>query len=69
MASPLATLSKREREVFRLVIRGFINTAVAAELGISVKTVETHRTNLNRKLDVHSTADLVRLAARHGLVA
>jgi DNA-binding NarL/FixJ family response regulator len=65
---PLSSLSKREREVFRLVVRGFTNAAVAQELRISIKTVETHRAKLNRKLDVHSTADLVRLAAHHGLV-
>lgn len=65
---PLSALSKREREVFNLVVRGFSNAAVATELRISIKTVETHRAKLNRKLDVHSTADLVRLAAHHGLV-
>lgn len=65
---PLSSLSKREREVFNLVVRGFSNAAVAKELRISIKTVETHRAKLNRKLDVHSTADLVRLAAHHGLV-
>lgn len=66
--SPLDELSQREREVFDLVIIGFTNEGVGQELGVSVKTVETHRTSINRKLGVHSTADLVRLAARRGLL-
>lgn len=66
--SPLDELSQREREVFDLVIMGFTNEGVGQELGVSVKTVETHRTSINRKLGVHSTADLVRLAARRGLL-
>lgn len=66
--SPLDELSQREREVFDLVIFGFTNEGVGQELGVSVKTVETHRTSINRKLGVHSTADLVRLAARRGLL-
>lgn len=66
--SPLDELSQREREVFDLVVLGFTNEGVGQELGVSVKTVETHRTSINRKLGVHSTADLVRLAARRGLL-
>ena len=66
--SPLDELSQREREVFDRVITGFTNEGVGQELGVSVKTVETHRTSINRKLGVHSTADLVRLAARRGLL-
>jgi len=66
--SPLDELSQREREVFDLVIFGYTNEGVGQELGVSVKTVETHRTSINRKLGVHSTADLVRLAARRGLL-
>jgi len=65
---PLDELSKREREVFDLVVRGFSNEASARELGISVKTIETHRARINRKLGVHSTGDLVRFAALRGLV-
>jgi DNA-binding NarL/FixJ family response regulator len=65
---PLGELSVREREVFDLVVRGFTNESVANELGISVKTVETHRARINRKLHVHSTGELVRFAALHGLI-
>lgn len=64
----LSALSRREREVFELAARGASNDAVARELGISIKTVETHRARINKKLDVHSPAELVRFAARHGLV-
>jgi DNA-binding NarL/FixJ family response regulator len=65
---PLAALSPRERAVFDLVVRGYTNFAAAEALQLSVKTVETHRAHINRKLRVHSTGELIRLAALHGLV-
>ncbi|MGD0837218.1 MAG: response regulator transcription factor [Polyangia bacterium] len=65
---PLAALSQREREVVDLIVRGFSTKAAASELCISSKTVETHRTHINDKLNVHSTADLVRFALRNGLL-
>jgi DNA-binding NarL/FixJ family response regulator len=65
---PLATLSAREREIFDLAVRGFTNVSIGATLCISVKTVETHRAHINRKLGVHSASELIRFAARHGLV-
>ncbi len=68
-ASPLKELSAREREVFDLVVRGFTNESAARELTISVKTVETHRARINRKLGVHSTEALVRFAAMRGLLS
>jgi DNA-binding NarL/FixJ family response regulator len=61
---PLARLSLRERVVFDLVVRGFTTKAVARELCISTKTVETHRAHINQKLAAHCTADLVRYAFR-----
>ncbi|APR86916.1 Putative two-component system response regulator [Minicystis rosea] len=64
----LADLSPREREVFDLVVQGRSNRGMAERLRISIKTIEAHRTSINRKLSAHSTADLVRLAARHGLL-
>lgn len=64
----LRSLTARERDVFRLAVRGASNDAIARELHISRKTVETHRARVNTKLDVHSAADLVRYAARHGLL-
>jgi DNA-binding NarL/FixJ family response regulator len=63
----LGVLSKREREVFALLVRGLGNDGVARQLCISVKTVETHRARILKKLRVHSIADLVRFAARRGL--
>lgn len=63
-----APLSAREREVIKLLAQGHSNKDVARMLGISVKTVETHRTNLMRKLELHSITELVRYAIRTGLV-
>ncbi len=65
----VATLSAREREVFQLVVAGYTNVRISGELFISVKTVETHRTRINKKLRVHSTVELVRLAALQGLLS
>jgi DNA-binding NarL/FixJ family response regulator len=67
-AAGLPALSSREREVFDLVITGSSNVDVAAALFISIKTVETHRSRINRKLGVHSTAQLMRFAALSGIV-
>jgi len=67
-AAHLDELSSREREVFDLIIRGFTNDRVARELCISVKTVETHRARINRKLRVRSPGELMRFAALQGLI-
>jgi DNA-binding NarL/FixJ family response regulator len=64
----LVTLTPREREIFSLVICGVPNRLIAPKLGISIKTVETHREHINRKMGAHCTADLVRFAARNGLL-
>jgi DNA-binding NarL/FixJ family response regulator len=61
-------LTVRERKVVQLIAEGNSNKRTAHLLSISVKTVETHRTASMRKLDLHSTADLVRYACREGLV-
>ena len=60
--------TKREREVVVLVSEGLGNKQVATTLGISVKTVESHRRNIMHKLGLRSTADLVRYAVRDGLI-
>jgi two-component system response regulator NreC len=62
-------LSRREHEVFDLILRGYTNQRIARTLFISVKTVETHRSHINRKLHVHSTGELIRLSALSGLFA
>jgi len=65
---PLDTLSPRERAIFDLIVRGHTNSSMAETLQISIKTIETHRAHINKKLRVHSTGELIRLAALHGLV-
>jgi len=57
------------REVVQLIAKGQTIKEIAAGLGLSVKTVESHRINLMRKLDIHETATLVRAAIRRGLTA
>jgi two-component system response regulator NreC len=66
---PLEPLSRREREVCDLVLRGLSNQGIAEALCISIKTVETHRARINQKLGVHSTGQLIRLAALQGLIS
>lgn len=61
-------LTPREREVVQLLAEGRGNKQVADALGISAGTVETHRKNILAKLDVHSTADLVRYAIRNKII-
>jgi len=58
-------LTSREREIVQLLAEGKSNKEVAATLGISVKTAETHRANVMHKLGLHSTAELVRYALRN----
>jgi DNA-binding NarL/FixJ family response regulator len=67
-ADPLAVLTARERDVLQGVARGLTNKAIAAELGIGRRTVEAHRENLMRKLDVRTVAGLTRLALAQGLI-
>jgi two-component system, LuxR family, response regulator FixJ len=57
----IATLSEREREVFELVAEGLANKLVASELGISERTVEVHRSQVMKKLDAKTLAQLVRI--------
>ena len=64
----LARLTSRELEVLQLVVEGQANKQVAAELGISIKTVEKHRQNLMVKLDIHDTAGLTRYAIGAGII-
>ena len=61
-------LSSREVEVLQLIAEGKANKQVAAELGISVKTVEKHRQHLMSKLDIHDTAGLTRYAIATGII-
>jgi DNA-binding NarL/FixJ family response regulator len=61
-------LTPREREVVQLLAEGKTSKEVAVALNLSVKTTETHRTNIMRKLDLHSVADLTIYAVRNGIV-
>ncbi|MBC7262508.1 MAG: response regulator transcription factor [Chloroflexi bacterium] len=65
---PLDTLTLREREVFLLVAQGRSSSEIAQQLFISRRTVETHRTNVMRKLGVKNKAELVRYAVQRGLL-
>ena len=65
---PAGVLTRREREVLQLLAEGRANKAVAKLLGISVKTAETHRARIMRKLRMKSLAELVRYAIRNGFV-
>jgi len=61
-------LTDREREVLQLVAESHSTKEIASKLGISVKTVDNHRTNLMRKLNLHDVASLTRYALEVGLI-
>ena len=66
---PYERLTDREREIFQLVVEGKTNKEIGEVLFISPKTVDNHRTHLMEKLRMHSTAELVRFAARRKLLS
>ncbi len=65
---PELPISDRERQVLQLVAEGKTNKEIATLLGISVKTAESHRSNMMDKLNIHDTAGLVRYAIRKGII-
>jgi two-component system, NarL family, response regulator NreC len=65
---PHEILTPREREVLHLAARGVTNREIATTLFISPRTVETHRANLRRKLNLRTQADLIRYALQHGIL-
>lgn len=65
---PRDPLTARERQVLQLIAEGKATKEVAAVLGLSVKTAESHRARIMEKLDIHDTAGLVRYAIRQGLI-
>ncbi|MCX7723253.1 MAG: response regulator transcription factor [Verrucomicrobiae bacterium] len=67
-ASPIEKLTEREREGLKLIAEGCSNKDVARALNLSVRTVETHRERIMRKLQVHNAAGLTKIAIAHGLV-
>jgi DNA-binding NarL/FixJ family response regulator len=66
--SGCSSLTHREREVVQLIAEGRINKEIAGLLSISIKTVETHRASAMHKLNLRTTADLVRYAVRNHIV-
>ena len=62
------SLSAREREVLKLIAEGDSNTRIAERLGLSRKTVDSHRANAMRKLDLHDVTEVVKYALRTGLI-
>jgi DNA-binding NarL/FixJ family response regulator len=67
-AEPLERLTGREREVLRLVAAGNSNKQIAAQLGISRRTVESHRESMMRKIEIRTVAGLTRFALENGLL-
>ena len=65
---PYETLSPRERQVLQLAAEGNSNPAISEKLGISPRTVETHRANLMKKLSMKGQTDLIRFALKRGMV-
>ena len=63
-----SNLTEREREILKLVAEGYTNNQIAEQLVISPKTVDTHRTHVMDKLNLHSRAELVKYAMRRGLL-
>jgi DNA-binding NarL/FixJ family response regulator len=59
----------RELQIIRLLAEGKVNKEIAYQLGITVRTVEAHRAHVMQKLDLHSLADLIHYALRHGIVS
>ena len=66
---PLHRLTRREREIFDLLIRGHTNDEIGCRLFIARRTVETHRQRIMKKLATHSILDMIRVAARQGALA
>jgi DNA-binding NarL/FixJ family response regulator len=68
-ADPYDRLTTRERQVLQLIAEGRTNPQIAEQLELAVKTVDTHRTRLMRKLDIHDQTSLVKYALRRGIVS
>jgi DNA-binding NarL/FixJ family response regulator len=69
LSSAFSVLTDREREVLQLVAEGLTTKAIAHDLDVSVKTIETHRQHVMEKLDIHSVAELTKYAVREGLTS
>jgi DNA-binding NarL/FixJ family response regulator len=67
-ADPMERVTNREREVLIKIAGGLSSKMIARELGLSVKTIEKHRANLMRKLELRNAAEVTMFAVRHGLL-
>jgi len=67
VAEPVQNLTDREREVLSLIAEGLLNKQIADKLGIGVRTIETHRERIMRKLDIHTVAGLTKYAIAQGM--
>lgn len=65
---PYQSLTSRERQVLHMVVEGKTNRQIAAELNVAIKTVDTHRMRLMRKLNIHDQTSLVKYALKKGIV-
>lgn len=66
--SPIAALTTREQQVMEMLARGLTNREIAEHFSISIKTVDTHRGHILKKLDLKNNSDLTRFAVKHGYV-
>jgi two-component system response regulator NreC len=69
VATAASPLSPREREVLQLIAEGWSTKQIASHLYVSIKTIETHRRQIMKKLDLHAIADLTKYAIREGLTS
>ena len=69
VATATSLLSPREREVLQLIAEGWSTKQIASHLYVSIKTIETHRRQIMKKLDLHNIADLTKYAVREGLTS
>jgi len=69
VATAASPLSPREREVLQLIAEGWSTKQIASHLYVSIKTIETHRRQIMRKLDLHAIADLTKYAIREGFTS
>lgn len=61
-------LTVREKEILRMLANGMVNKEISGDLCISIKTVETHRKNIMKKLNLHNLSDIIKYAMAHGLI-
>jgi DNA-binding NarL/FixJ family response regulator len=67
--SSRGALTGREQQILKMIAEGKTNRAIADALGLSVKTVESHRSKIMQKLNIHRTAELIRYSIRHKIIS